>query len=85
MSTGGCGVVLWFRLSGFRFGGLPHGEKARNLFFLGCLAIGYNSSSRVSVPSSDGTAPSNLGEGAGALFGDGRVFPVMQCVRVWSR
>jgi hypothetical protein len=51
------------------------GEKAQNLFFLGCPTIGYNSSCRVSVPSSNGTVPSNLGKVAGALFGDGLVVP----------
>lgn len=79
MSTGRCGVccgvALGLRQSGFRNGGLPRRGRAQNLFFFGGLAFGYNSSSMVSAPSSDGTAPSNKGERAGVLFGDGRVAP----------
>jgi hypothetical protein len=83
LSTGGCSVVLWVWLSDFRNGGLPHGERSRNIFFLGSMAIGCNSSSRVTLPSPDGTVPSNLGERAGGLFGDGRVVPCC-CLSVFE-
>jgi hypothetical protein len=51
----------------------------------GCPAISCNSSSRVSILSSDGTTPSNLGERARALFGEGWVVPSFSFLCVCSR